>query len=202
MRVVTLISISLLSLRAWAVEPNALAADLRMRTKVISLNVGKPKLMKSDVGDVVTSMNKTPIKGPLKVFFSRVVGNKQEDTFHTLYVLGRKQILPYMKAMGYDDYPPGFLGEQVLVDDLSEWTTYSGDKWRMGNLVLVADESRTPCYKLDIRFNQKGAATRMKLLRVGGVMFEPEAGGEIKLGDTLERFEIGDRGKPIIRPPR
>jgi MOSC domain-containing protein YiiM len=177
-----------------------LPAAVRMPAKILSLNVGRPKAYREYRGDPLpleTAIDKHPIEGPMIVQNYRIIGDKPAGEMHggvfrVLYALGKKQIEPFMKEFGHDEYEPGFLGENVLLDDLDESKIRMGDVFKFGEVIAEVWEARTACDTLNFRMQNNKAVKKMMARGCTGVMFTILKPGKIHYGDKVERIKLAD----------
>jgi MOSC domain-containing protein YiiM len=90
------------------------------------------------------------------------------------------------------DLPLGIFGENFTTTGLSEAEVNIGDRFRIGNLILMVTQPRLPCYKLGIRFGRPDMVKRFLASRRTGFYFRVLQEGEVGVGDTLELVSRDD----------
>lgn len=160
--------------------------------RVVSLNVGRPKLVSWQGNSVLTGIFKTPVDRPILLRGVNLDGDAQAD----LNVHGGpdKAVYAY-PSEHYDDWQallgraltPGEFGENLTTEGLLEDSVHIGDEFRVGTARLVVTQPRMPCFKLGIRFQDPMMVKTF--LKVGrpGIYFGVREEGEIGPGDTIER---------------
>lgn len=164
-----------------------------MESKILSLNVGRPAVMEWGGKTVTSSMNKTPISGPLIVSPTSVEG----DSFHAshvhgtpdsvLYAFGMSSILEYLQRLGRKTHIPGGLGENLTVEDLDEKEVLVGDVFAIGEVLAQATFPRIPCAKVNIRMQHPEGQKEMLDGGRSGVYFRILKPGRIHTTDNIQR---------------
>ena len=163
--------------------------------KIVSLNVGLPKLVIHNGEPVSTGIFKEPVTGPVVLRTLNLEGDRQSD----LSVHGG----PYKAVYGYPsehyDYwkhelpdtelPWGMFGENFTTTGLYESELGIGDKFRVGSAVLRVTQPRMPCYKLGIRFGRSDILRRFLASGRTGFYFAVAQEGTVAAGDEIELLE-------------
>ena len=160
--------------------------------KVISLNVGLPRLVEYNGEPVATGIFKEPVQGTVMLRTLNLEGDLQADlSVHggiskavygypvEHYEFWRRE-LPDMKL------PYGMFGENFTTEGLFEDSVNVGDRFRVGTAELMATEPRLPCYKLGIKFGRVDIIKRFLQSRRTGFYFAVLKEGEVKAGDEIE----------------
>jgi len=162
--------------------------------KLLSIQIGKPKIIQWDGKEVSTGIFKSKVAGPIWVRHHNLDGDGQAD----LGVHGGRDKAVY--AYGFDAYswwkktlnqdlPGGAFGENLTVETLDEKTLGIGDVLDLGDCRLQITEPRFPCFKLGIKFND------VKILKTfiesgrPGIYFRVLKEGQIRPGDSLKMVE-------------
>jgi MOSC domain-containing protein YiiM/ferredoxin-NADP reductase len=125
-----------------------------MNGKVVSLNVGEPRLVTYRGMSFRTGILKTPIDAPLTLKRLNFVGDKQADlSAHggidkAVYCYPFEHYGFWRRELGRAALPMGQFGENVTTQGLLECELRIGDIIRMGTAILQVSEPRIPCYKL------------------------------------------------------
>lgn len=160
--------------------------------KIISLNVGRPRLVVWDGQPVSTGIYKSPVEGRVMLRALNLDGDRQAD----LTVHGG----PYKAAYAYPsehygywrgelpdmELPWGMFGENFTTEGLDESGVNIGDRFRVGEAEVLVTQPRMPCYKLGIKFGRKDILKRFLASGRTGFYFSVEREGEVAAGDKVE----------------
>lgn len=160
--------------------------------RIVSVNVGLPRLVMGPRGPVKTGIFKEPVHRRLPLRRLNLDGDAQAD--HSVHGGPDKAVYAY-PVENYDywreqlpgrELPHGIFGENLTTEGLREDEVHIGDEFRVGTARLVVTQPRMPCFKLGIRFGD--AKMVQKFLASGrpgfylGVLEE----GEVGPGDAVE----------------
>lgn len=168
--------------------------------KIVSLNVGAPRIVRQGDRDVLTGIFKAPVPGPIMLRRLNLDGDRQAD----LQVHGGRNKAVYAyPSEHYDfwraqlpemDLPWGMFGENLTTEGLSEEHAYIGDEFRIGQVARVkVTQPRLPCYKLGIRFGREDIIKRFVASRRSGIYFSVLEEGLVSMGDPIERVHEDER---------
>jgi len=166
--------------------------------RVISSNVGKPVLVPSARGDVLTAIFKTPVDGPVKVRRLNLDGDRQADLtvhggFHKAVYAYPSEHYPYCREeLPGMDLPLGMFGENLTTEGLLETGIHIGDRFRIGSAVLEVTQPRMPCYKLALKFQRADMIKRFWKSGRSGFYFRVVEEGELQAGDSIELEQARD----------
>ncbi len=131
-----------------------------MSGKIISVNVGLPRLVVWRGATVSTGIFKSPVEGRVYLRTLNLEGDRQSD----LSVHGGPLKAVYAYPSEHYDYwraelpemelPWGMFGENLTTEGLSEETVKIGDRFRIGEAELTVTQPRLPCHKLGIKFKR------------------------------------------------
>jgi MOSC domain-containing protein YiiM len=82
------------------------------------------------------------------------------------------------------EFPPGAMGENILIDGLSSTDFFLGDQITIGDATLEVSQPRIPCYKLEARLNEEGFIKTFAEAGRYGLYFRVPSGGTIRTGDA------------------
>ena len=126
--------------------------------RIISVNVGRPRLVVWNEQTVSTGIYKEPVAGRVVLRTLNLDGDQQADlTVHG----GRSKAVYVYPAEHYsywrDELPGtelnwGMFGENFTTEGLNESTINIGDRFGIGSAQVMVTEPRMPCYKLGIKF--------------------------------------------------
>jgi MOSC domain-containing protein YiiM/ferredoxin-NADP reductase len=130
-----------------------------MNGKVVSLNVGEPRLVTYRGMSFRTGIRKASVGAPLTLKRLNFAGDKQADlSAHggidkAVYCYPLEHYDFWRREIGRRMLPMGQFGENVTTLGLLENELRIGDILRMGSAVLQVSEPRIPCYKLVMHMN-------------------------------------------------
>jgi MOSC domain-containing protein YiiM len=163
--------------------------------KIISVNVGAPRIVMSNGDRVSTGFFKEPVAGRVMLRTLNLDGDRQAD----LSVHGGPSKAVYVYPSEHYDYwkrelpemnlPWGMFGENFTTAGLIESEINIGDKFRVGSATVMATEPRMPCYKLGIRFGRPDIIKRFLTSERTGFYFAVLQEGEVGAGEPIELTE-------------
>ena len=167
--------------------------------KLISVNVGLPRVVMSNGEPVSTGIFKEPVAGRVTLRTLNLDGDRQAD----LSVHGGPSKAIYVYPSEHYDYwkgelpgmklPWGMFGENFTTAGLFETQLNIGDKLRVGSAVVMVTEPRMPCYKLGIKFGRSDIVKRFLASERTGFYFAVLQESEVGVGDPIELMESSDR---------
>ncbi len=162
--------------------------------KLISINVGLPRLVTWQKQTVTTGIFKEPVSGPVRLRTLNLDGDRQAD----LTVHGGADKAVYVYPAEHYDYwrgelpdialPWGAFGENFTTAGLLENEVNIGDRFRIGTTEVVVTQPRLPCYKLGLKFGRADMVKRFLASRRTGFYLAVTQEGEAKAGDIIERI--------------
>jgi MOSC domain-containing protein YiiM len=163
--------------------------------KLVSLNVGLPRLVIHNEQPVSTGIFKEPVAGPVVLRTLNLDGDRQAD----LSVHGGPSKAVYAYPSEHYEYwknelPDmelrwGMFGENFTTSGLHEAELGIGDKFRVGSAVVMATQPRMPCYKLGIKFGRPDILRRFLASGRTGFYFAVLQEGEVAAGDAIVLLE-------------
>ena len=163
--------------------------------KLISVNVGLPRVVMSNGDQVSTGIFKEPVAGRVMLRTLILDGDRQAD----LSVHGGPSKAVYAYPSEHYDYwkrelpqmelPWGMFGENFTTAGLLEAELNIGDKFRVGSAILMVTEPRMPCYKLGIKFGRPDIVKRFLASERTGFYFAVLQEGEVGASDPIELVE-------------
>ncbi len=170
--------------------------------RVESIAVGTPRKVEWNGREVLTSIFKTPVPGPVRVRRHNLDGDRQSDLevhggeHKAVYAYAAEDYDWWRKALGRDLDPASF-GENLTLRGLDLAQVSIGDVFRMGEAELQAVGPRLPCFKLGIRFGDPGVIKTFAESRRWGVYFRVLAEGRIAIGDPVSRVRPSRQRIPV-----
>jgi MOSC domain-containing protein YiiM len=160
--------------------------------KIISINVGRPRLVMSNGNPVSTAIFKQPVTGPVMLRTLNLDGDRQADlSVHggiskAVYAYPSEHYQFWREELPELELNPGMFGENFTSEGLFEDEVNVGDRFRVGEAELMATEPRLPCYKLGIRFGRSDIIKRFLQSRRTGIYFSVLKEGMVSAGDEVE----------------
>jgi MOSC domain-containing protein YiiM len=171
--------------------------------KIISVNVGMPRLVEYNGEPVATAIYKNPVAGKVKVNRLNLAGDAQADlSVHggaskSVYAYPFEHYEFWQNEYPDKDLPVAIFGENLTTEGVLETEICAGDRLRVGTAEFVVTEPRFPCFKLGIRFGRKDIIRRFQQSRRSGFYLAVAKTGEIEAGDRIEFVERDPNGVTI-----
>ena len=160
--------------------------------KLLGISVGQPRKVQWQKREILTSIFKSPISGPVQVKRLNIEGDHQADlNVHggvdkAVYAYSHDTYPWWQKELGLADLPFGALGENLTFDQLDETQIFVGDVFELGSCRLQAVQPRAPCFKLGIRYNDQKIIQTFTDFNRSGIYFRVIQEGIIQPGNTLK----------------
>jgi MOSC domain-containing protein YiiM len=164
--------------------------------RVVSVNVGLPRVHIWQRKFVRTGIFKDPVPGPVAVRRLNLDGDAQADlSVHggpdkAVYAYPADHYADWQALLGRD-LSPGAFGENLTTEGLIEEHVHIGDEFRVGTALLVVTQPRMPCFKPGLKFGDVGMIKTF--LKVGrpGIYFAVVEEGVVAPGDAIEQVAEG-----------
>ena len=164
----------------------------RLFMKVISTNLGDPKVIKWRGKNVQTGIYKYPVNqgiylGETEVKEDVVVDRKYHGGIDKACYLFSADVyegwkLRFPKA----DWSLGMFGENLTVQGLDERNVYIGDQYEIGESLVEVSEPREPCFKLGVRFGTQTVLKQCINSHSSGVYVRVLRNGQVVAGDAMK----------------
>lgn len=160
--------------------------------KIISLNVGLPRLVLRDGEPVSTGIFKEPIAERVMMRTLNLDGDRQADlSVHggpskAVYVYPAEHYDFWKRELPEMDLPWGMFGENFTTTGLLETETNIGDQFRIGTAEVMVTQPRMPCYKLALKFGRSDIIKRFLQSERTGFYLAVLKEGEVRAGDEFE----------------
>ena len=144
--------------------------------KIISVNVGLPRLVLRNDEPVSTGIFKEPVAGRVMMRTLNLDGDRQSDlSVHggpqkAVYVYPSEHYDFWKQELPDTDLPWGMFGENLTTTGIFETEINIGDKFRIGTGEVMVTQPRMPCYKLGIRFDAGRHHQEISHQRTHGVL--------------------------------
>ena len=172
--------------------------------KIISVNVGLPRLALRNGEPVSTGIFKEPVAGRVMVRTLNLDGDRQADlTVHggpekAVYVYPSEHYDSWKRELPDMNLPWGMFGENFTTTGLLETEINIGDKFRVGRAEVMVTQPRMPCYKLGIRFGRTDIIKRFLASERTGFYLSVLKEGEVGAGDEFELMVKNASGVRVV----
>ena len=172
--------------------------------KIISVNVGLPRLVLRNGEPVSTGIFKEPVAMRVMVRTLNLDGDRQADlSVHggpekAVYAYSYEHYAFWQRELPDMELPMGMFGENFTTTGLLETEINIGDKFRVGTAEVMVKQPRMPCYKLGIRFGRADIIKRFLVSERTGFYFSVLKEGEVGAGDEFELMEKNAFGVRVV----
>jgi MOSC domain-containing protein YiiM len=162
--------------------------------RVVSLNVALPRTVVWKGHEVRTGIFKGPVEGPVMMRRLNLDGDRQSDlTVHggpakAVYAYPSEHYPLWKGELPDMIFPWGMFGENLTTEGLNEENTNVGDKFQIGEAIVMVTQPRTPCYKLALKFQRDDMLKRMLGNGRSGFYFSVVQQGVVEAGNTIEKI--------------
>ena len=165
--------------------------------RVVSVNVGRPKLLLINGQPHETGIDKRPTDGPVELRDDAVAGDAVVDRRHhggydkAVYAYATEDYEWWSDELGRE-LGPGAFGENLTTSGIAIAAARIGERWRVGSALLEVSEPRQPCSTLGAKMGDQRFVRRFaKALRLGTYMriIEP---GVVGAGDAIDVVDRPD----------
>ena len=159
--------------------------------KLVSLNVGRPRLIVYNGKTINTGIFKQPVSGPVQLRTLSLDGDRQADLsvhggpYKAVYGYPAEHYLFWRQAFPDADLPWGTFGENFTTSGLAEDELHIGDRFQIGSSIVMVRQPRTPCYKLNAKFQRDDILERFLHSGRSGFYFSVEQEGLVAEGDDF-----------------
>ncbi len=162
---------------------------------LIQLRAGKIKKSLGN-GRIESAIFKHPLAGPVEIKKSGITTDEHAYEPHrspdkallhyctSHYEEWRKEV-PASEHL----FKPGAFGENLYNKEISEKTVCIGDRIAIGEVIVEVSEPRSPCFKLNHRFETKDMAKRTQTLFRTGWLYRIIKPGIVQAGDMIRLLE-------------
>jgi MOSC domain-containing protein YiiM len=176
--------------------------------RVVSVNVGLPRVVRWNGREVTTGIFKNPVEGRIPLRRLNLAGDRQADlSVHggaakAVYAYPLEHYSFWREELG-GELPLGAFGENLTVDGLPlEQDIAVGDRFRIGSAELVVTQPRLPCYKLGLRFGRRDMVKRFLASSRTGYYLAVDAEGYVGAGDRVETLARHPASIPVAEITR
>ena len=172
--------------------------------KIISINVGLPRLVQRNGEVVSTGIFKEPVAGRVMLRTLNLDGDRQSDLsvhggpFKAVYGYPSEHYDFWKEELPDMDLPWGVFGENFTTEGMFETELNIGDRFRIGSAEVMVTQPRMPCYKLGIRFNRADIIKRFLVSERSGFYFSVLKEGDVGAGDEFELIAKNVSGVKVV----
>lgn len=163
--------------------------------KLISVNVGLPRLLAWQGTTFKTGIFKSPMQGPAMLRATNLDGDRQADlTVHggpdkAVYAYPAEHFSAWETELQEPKLPWGSFGENFTTEGMVEVEVFIGDRYRIGSAVVMVTTPRLPCFKLAAKFKRDDIIKRFVQSGRSGFYFSVIEEGEVAAGDAIALLE-------------
>ncbi len=171
--------------------------------KLLSLNVGRPRLIVYKGATINTGIFKQPVPGRVALRTLNLDGDQQADLsvhggpYKAVYAYPSEHYEYWRKELAEDNLPWGMFGENFTTEGFAEDDLHVGDRYRIGSSIVMVRQPRVPCYKLAAKFKRDEILQQFLLSGRSGFYLSVEQEGEVGPGDSFELLSQNDSGVTI-----
>lgn len=179
--------------------------------RLLSINTGRVQPLQIQGRRILSAIGKQPVAGPVSVGPMGLDGDEQADpTVHggpakAIYAYPTEH-LPFWKtqrseagvSLFDEDLPPGFMGENLSIEGLTEHDVWIGDELHFPGCVLRVTAPREPCFKFAAVMGLPRAGRLMMDALCCGFYLSVVQPGAIEAGQTFS-LRPGPRGLSVAQ---
>jgi len=176
--------------------------------KLISLNVGLPRLTSYKGQSINTGIFKQPVDGTVQLRTLNLDGDRQADLavhggpFKAVYAYPSEHYEFWRKELPGATLPWGMFGENFTTEGLLESELHIGDRLQIGTALITVRQPRVPCYKLAAKFQRNDILARFLRSGRSGFYFSVEREGTVIAGDAFQPLTQEPQGITIAEMNR
>jgi len=176
--------------------------------KVLSVNVGKPRIVEYNGEPLATGIFKNPKEGPVRVGALNLEGDGQADlrvhggVNKSVYVYPSEHYEFWRAELPQLNLNYGVFGENLTISGILEGDVRPGDTLQIGTAEFSVTIPRYPCFKLGIRFMHLEAESAVpagssdiirRFVKAGrsGFYLQVLQTGELKATDQIKLAQLG-----------
>jgi MOSC domain-containing protein YiiM len=158
---------------------------------LLSVNVGRPRLVARGGRTEPTAIWKQPVEGRVRARGVNLEGDEQADrSVHggpdkAVYSYAREDYERWEGELGRE-LAPGSFGENLTTLGIDVSGAVIGERWRAGTVLLEVSQPRTPCWKLGVRMDDPRFIKRFAQAGRPGAYLRIVEEGELGAGDAVE----------------
>jgi MOSC domain-containing protein YiiM len=172
-----------------------------MEPRIVSVNVGRPRLHEWHGRVIKTAIFKEPVEGAVLAADVNLAGDDQADRrVHggpdkAVYAYAAEDYEWWEQQLGWP-LGPGTFGENLTTTGVDLTQSAIGDRWRVGEAVFEVAQPREPCFKLGMRMGDAAFVEKFAEARRPGAYLRIIEPGVVTAGDAIT---VTDAAAPKIR---
>ncbi|NEY71169.1 MOSC domain-containing protein [Bacillus mesophilus] len=173
-----------------------------MEPKLISLNIGKPKKLKTEENEFVSGVGKQSVDRAFLTKEGFIDDGVQQTKFHggpdravLFYCFDHYQ--QWEGEFGKPLMVPGF-GENITVSGLSEADVHIGDVYQIGEAIVEITQSRIPCNTLSKYNDENSLLSRLVSTGFTGYLGRVLQEGWIEQDSTITRTKRNPNSVSVL----
>jgi len=171
--------------------------------RLVSLNLGRPRLLTWKGETLNTGIFKAPVHGRIMLRTTNLDGDRQSDlsvhggVHKAVYAYPSEHYAYWHKELPNEPLPWGAFGENFTVEGMVEMEVRIGDEYRVGSAIVRVTTPRLPCLKLAAKFRRDDMIVRFLRSGFSGFYFAVVEEGEVGAGDEIELLARDDSSATI-----
>jgi MOSC domain-containing protein YiiM len=167
--------------------------------RLLSVNVGRPKIVQTERREISTAIWKQPVEGRVEVRGVNLAGDDQADrTVHggpdkAVYAYAIEETGEWEAELGRE-LGAGAFGENLSTVGVDVSGALIGERWRVGTTLLEVVQPRFPCFKLGVRMDDPGFVRRFARGSRPGAYLRIVEEGDLGRGDQIAIEDRPDHG--------
>lgn len=163
-------------------------------SRILSVQNGRLRDLDYRGQKVRTGIFKEPVSGPVAVHRLGLEGDHQADhrvhggPFKAVYAYPSEHYAAWHAEYPGRTFPPGFFGENLTIEGVTEDQVESGDLFRAGTALLQVTTPREPCFKMGTKFGDMQFIRRFAESGRTGFYLAVLEEGILEAGDAFERI--------------
>jgi len=168
-----------------------------MLSRLLSINVGKPREITWRGKTVYTSVWKGPVQGRRLVRRLNIDGDAQGDLaghggeYRAVLVYQMESYHYWQRELKRGEFTFGQFGENFTVEGLADSEVCVGDRYRIGGALFEVTQPRVTCYRVGIRMDEPRMAALLVAHHRPGFYFRVLEEGDVGAGDEIVKVAEG-----------
>ena len=170
--------------------------------RVLSVNVGKPRVFELNGRQVKSAIWKSPVAGRIAARGVNLEGDEQADRKahggpdKAIYAYAVEDVRWWERELGRS-LEHGQFGQNLTTEGIDVNDALVGERWQVGTALLEVSEPRVPCWRLGVRMNDMTFIKRFTDALRPGTYLRIVVEGLIGAGDEIRIVERPDHGLSI-----
>ena len=160
--------------------------------RVLSIHTGTPQKIEIEGKEILTSIFKKRMDAPVRISLSGLEGDQQANLevhggkYKAVYSYPTEHYPYWKKSQPQHLFEAGAFGENLMTEGLLENEVAIGDIFKVGTSILRVTQPRFPCFKLGVKFKDKGMIMHFHKSQRPGIYFEVIEEGIVEPGSRIE----------------